>query len=90
MGEMSEFWKDGKEAFQQRCEKRNNNFEPRLIKIGAMQKSNAVYEIDGFFCYPTKGFAMNKRNSDERYNLNKFLLKYENTSLSTNIQENKF
>lgn len=71
--DMSEFWQDEKEEFKKRCEKRNSNYEPKLIELGAIKKSDAVYEYNGWFCYPTKGFAMNKKNTNIRMNLNKFI-----------------
>ena len=77
MGDMGDFFREGKEDFKLRCEKRNNRFEPELIKLGAIEKSEAVYEYDGWLCYPTKGFAMNKRNCKQRMNLLKFIEKYK-------------
>ncbi|MCM1003613.1 MAG: hypothetical protein NC408_04655 [Candidatus Gastranaerophilales bacterium] len=53
--------------------KRNNKYEPKLIALGAVKKSEAVYELDGWFCYPTKGFAMYKKDCSKRLNLNKFI-----------------
>lgn len=73
MGDMGDFFREEKEEHRIRCEKRNNRFEPKLIKLGAIKKSDAVYELDGWLCYPTKGFAMDKRNSNNRCNLNKFI-----------------
>lgn len=75
--ELSEFWKEQKEQFRKRCLKRNDKYEPQLIEIGAECKSGSVYELDGYFLYPTKGFAMNKRNSHDRMNLDKFIAKYK-------------
>ena len=73
MGDMGDFFQEEREAFKIRCEKRNNRFEPKLLAIGAVKKSDAVYELDGWLCYPTKGFAMDKRNSNNRKNLGKFI-----------------
>ena len=69
----TEFWQIEKEEFKKRCEKRNNNYEPRLIELGAIKKSDAVYEYDGFFCYPTKGFAMEKKKHKNRIGLDTLL-----------------
>lgn len=73
MGDMGDFFREEKEEFKLRCEKRNNRFEPKLLALGAIKKSDAVYELDGWFCYPTKGFAMEKKNSSNRRNLGKFI-----------------
>lgn len=75
MSDMSEFWKAGKEDFKKRCAKRNEKYEPQLVQINATEKAQAVWEIDGWFCYPSKGFAMNKFNPDERMNLQEFINK---------------
>ena len=75
MGDMGDLFREEKEEFRIRCEKRNNRFEPLLIALGAVKKSDAVYDLDGYLCYPTKGFAMNKRNSNDRCNLAKFIEK---------------
>lgn len=72
----TEYWQAEKEDFKKRCEKRNNIYEPELIKIGAHKKSDAVYEYDGWFCYPTKGFAMEKKNTQNRMGLDSFIKKY--------------
>ena len=82
MSDLAEFWKDSKEAFKDRCQKRNNKFEPELIEIGAVKKSSGVYEKDDWFCYPTKGFAMNKRNSRQRMSLTKFINQYKSPLMS--------
>ena len=73
---LTEYWQAEKEDFKNRCEKRNNIYEPELIKIGAHKKSDAVYEYDGWFCYPTKGFAMEKKNTQNRIGLDSFIKKY--------------
>lgn len=52
---------------------RNEKFEPQLIELGAVLKSTAVYKLDNWLCYPTKGFAMNKRNYKECKQLQKFI-----------------
>lgn len=72
MGEMREIFDLMKEQYKQRCSKRNEKFEPTLIDIGAIKKSNGVYECGEYFCYPTKGFAMHKK-SYKKMNLEKFL-----------------
>lgn len=77
MGDMAEYFNDLKEINKQKREKRNEKYEPQLIEIGAIEKSSGVYELNGWFCYPTKGFAMNKYNSKQRMNLDKFINKYK-------------
>lgn len=73
MGDLAEFYREEKKRYNARCLKRNDKYEPQLIEIGAICKSGAVYELDGYFLYPTKGFAMNKRNSNDRMSLDKFI-----------------
>ena len=73
MNETTEFWQEEKEEYKERCEKRNNNYEPKLIELGATKKSDAVFEYDGWFCYPTKGFAMEKKNTKNRMGLDSFI-----------------
>lgn len=70
---MAEYFNDLKEINRQKREKRNEKFEPQLIELGAIKKSSGVYELDGWFCYPTKGFAMNKYNTKQRMSLDKFI-----------------
>lgn len=73
MGDMREYFNAMREAYDQRRTKRNEKFEPQLIELGAVLKSAAVYELNGWLCYPTKGFAMNKYNYKERKQLQKFI-----------------
>ena len=80
MGDMREYFDDMKEIYKQRKADRNEKFEPQLIELGAIKKSDAVYEFNDWFCYPTKGFAMNKRNSKQRMRLDKFINKYKETT----------
>lgn len=70
---MAEYFNDLKEINKQKREKRNEKYEPQLIELGAIEKSNGVYEFNGWFCYPTKGFAMNKYNSRQRMRLDKYI-----------------
>lgn len=73
MGDMREYFDAMKEIYAQRRVDRNEKFEPQLIELGAVLKSTAVYELNGWICYPTKGFAMNKYNCKERKQLQKFI-----------------
>lgn len=75
MGDMAEYFNDLKEINKQKREKRNEKYEPQLIELGAIEKSSGVYELNGWFCYPTKGFAMNKYNTKQRMSLNEFIKK---------------
>lgn len=56
-------------------EKRNAKYEPKLIEAGAIKKSEGIYELNEWFCYPTKGFVMNKHNTKQRMRINRFLKK---------------
>lgn len=71
--ELAEFWREQRKEFKKRCEKRNAEFEPMLIKAGAIKKSEAIYMLGDWLCYPTKGFAMDKRNTNKRTSLKKLL-----------------
>lgn len=73
MGDMREYFDDMKEIYRQRKADRNTKFEPQLIELGAILKSEAVYELNDWLCYPTKGFAMNKRDTKQRMQLQKFI-----------------
>lgn len=73
MGDIGDLFRDLKEANKEHRQKKNEKYEPQLLEIGAIEKSYNVYEYDGWFCYPTKRFAMNKKNSQERINLQKFI-----------------
>lgn len=76
MGEMAEYWADIREY---RKEKRANNlekYEPILSELGAVKKSEGVWEYTGWFIYPSKRFAMNKQNCKKRKNIDKFLKEY--------------
>ena len=54
-------------------QKYNEIFEPQLIAIGAIKKSTAIYAYENWLCYPTKGFAMNKKNQKVRMELQEFI-----------------
>lgn len=69
--------------------KRNNRFEPLLIQAGATFKASGIYELDGWFCYPTKGFAMNKFNTSERRSLKEFLSIYDKRLTQEQIEKMK-
>ena len=78
MSDLAEFYKDQKAAYKERCQKRNEKYEFQLIELGAIFKSDGVYELNDWFLYPTKGFAMNKKNSKKRMSLDKFIQKQKN------------
>ncbi|NCC99885.1 MAG: hypothetical protein EOL95_09345 [Bacteroidia bacterium] len=70
-------------AFREHCKhlkevvhpKRSAKYEPLLIESGAVKKSDGIYELNGWLCYPTKGFAMNKANHHKRTSITKVLIK---------------
>lgn len=72
---LSEFWKEDKIAYKERCAKRNNKYEPLIISIGAVKKAEAIYELGEWFIYPTKGFVMNKKNTRKRMQIDRFIKK---------------
>ena len=73
MSTMADIFNAERVEFKKRCEKRNNKYEPRLIEAGAIKKSDAVYELNGWLCYPTKGFAMLKKDNAFRTSINALL-----------------
>lgn len=81
MGDMREYFEDLKEINKQKRTQRNEKYEPQLIELGAIEKSSGVYEFNGWFCYPTKGFAMNKSNSRQKMGLDKFINKYKESEV---------
>ena len=86
--DMAEFWREQRKEFKKRCEKRNAEFEPMLIKAGAIKKSEAIYMLGDWLCYPTKGFAMDKRNTNKRASLKKLLSNiYKEKSEIENLRE---
>ena len=80
--ELSEFWRDQKEKYRKRCLKRQDKYVPLLEEIGAECKTGSIYEMDGYFLYPTKGFAMNKRNYRDRMSLDEFIAEHKPSCLS--------
>lgn len=73
MGDMGDIFREMKEITKEKRKKRNEIYEPKLIELGAIKKSEAVYELDEWFCYPTKGFCMNKKNNKQKMGLDKFI-----------------
>lgn len=71
--DLAEFWKEQRLSYKNRCFTRNQKFEPLLVKAGAVKKSDGVYMLGDWLCYPTKGFAMDKRNPRKRIGLRKLL-----------------
>ena len=73
MGDMGEVFSAMKEHNKKMRTKRNAKYEPLLKKIGAIEKADGVWEYGAdWFCYPTKGFAMHKKNH-KKMNLDKFI-----------------
>lgn len=70
---LSEFWREQRDEYKKRCRRRNAEFEPMLIRAGAIKKGDGIYMLGDWLCYPTKGFAMHKRNSRKRIGLRKLL-----------------
>lgn len=72
MGDMGEIFNAMKEHNKQVREQKKNKYEPLLRQIGAVYKADGVWELNDWFCYPTKGFAMNKRTY-KKQNLTMFI-----------------
>ena len=73
MGDMGDIFKEFKEYDKERKAKCSENYIPMLEKLGAIKKSDGVYEYKNWFLYPTKGFAMNKQNTSIRHPLEQFI-----------------
>lgn len=77
METMGEFYKSIKEAIKEKSDKNKNKYVPLLLEKGAIFKSDGVYELQInnkiYFCYPRKGYAMNKFNNKEKVSLYKLL-----------------
>ncbi len=72
MGDMREIFDFMKEQYKERKEKRNSKYEPMLLELGAVKKSEGVYKLGDYFCYPTQGFAMHFK-SYKKKSLDKFI-----------------
>lgn len=59
-------------------------YEPEFIEIGAVKKAAAVWQFEDWFLYPTKGFAMNRYNTDWRMSIPEFLNKVKQERKETN------
>ncbi|MDD6152766.1 MAG: hypothetical protein PUC11_02330 [Elusimicrobia bacterium] len=73
MGELGDFYRDCNEYVKQRRAKRAEYWEPRLQSVGAEYKAPGIWEYNGWICYPSKGFAMLKKNNRIRTSLRKLL-----------------
>ena len=66
MGELSEFYRDCNAAVKERREKRSAYYEPLLERAGATYKAPGIWEYNGWFCYPSKGYAMLRTDTSVR------------------------
>lgn len=77
METMGEFYKSIKEVVKEERNEKENKYVPLLLDKGAIFKSDGVYELNinnkTYFCYPRKGYAMNKFNNKEKVSLYKLL-----------------
>lgn len=73
MGDMGEIFRENDEFFKNRRIKRAEQFIPILEAAGAVCKSDSVYMLDDYLCYPTKGYCANKRNYRDTKSLREFL-----------------
>lgn len=75
MSNLAEYYRLLDEKEKQRRAKRNEKWEPLLIEAGATKKAAGIYELLNWFCYPTKGFAMNKYDK-EKIRLSRFFKRF--------------
>lgn len=73
MGDMGDIFRDNNEIIKERRQKKNEHFEPLLKEIGAIEKSQGVWMLDDWLLYPTKGFAMHKRDYNKTRSLKEFI-----------------
>ena len=73
MGDMADIFRANDEFIKNRRAKRAEEFEPLLIKAGAIQKSGSVYMLDDYLCYPTKGYCAYKKDYRKTKSLREFL-----------------
>ena len=73
MGDMGEIYQAGKEIIRAHRHTRAERWEPLLDSAGAEYKAPGVWEYNGWLCYPTKGFAMLKKNNRIRKSLHALL-----------------
>lgn len=62
MGDMKEFFDAHKEYTRRRRKALSEHYEPLLKQAGAVWKTDGIWEYNGWFCYPAKGYAMSKVN----------------------------
>lgn len=75
---MKEIFDYMKEYNKEQKQLRNEKYLPIILELGAIQKSDGVYELkdkkgQDWFVYPTKGFCMHKKNSKKRISVNDFI-----------------
>ena len=63
MGELAEIHRYYNAVVKKRREKRSAYYEPLLEQLGAEYKAQGIYEYKGWFCYPSKGYAMLRKNN---------------------------
>ena len=66
MGDMKDFFDAHKEYTRQRRQARAAHYEPLLERAGATYKAPGIWEYNGWFCYPSKGYAMLRTDTSVR------------------------
>ena len=72
MGDMAEYFNAMKEYNKRKRKENEEKYEPILEKSGAIKKALGVWELNDYFVYPTKCFAMH-RKTYQKMNIDKFL-----------------
>lgn len=62
MGDMKEYFDAHREKTRKRRENRTAKYEPILERAGAIYKAPGIWEYGEWLCYPSKGYAMLKKN----------------------------
>jgi hypothetical protein len=65
MGDMGEIFRDMRADAKERGERRSESYEPQLEAAGAVFKTDGVWRLGDFDCYPSKGYARNYRTNSK-------------------------
>lgn len=71
---MGEIFNAMREHRKERQRKLSDGYEPALVAAGAEFKTDGVYRLGDFDCYPGRGYARNYRNN--RRTCIEFVIKY--------------
>lgn len=73
MGDMKEIFDVMKEYNKNKKQMNSILYTDKIIEMGAVKKSDGVYEYNDWLIYPSKNFAMDKYNNRHRVNIDTFI-----------------